>query len=263
MFLSRRHIMHLIMLLVGYFGIYYGSTNAEVRGTPIISTVMARLLQSTSSQITNASYPKSKDEAKLDGSFVSHATSKSSSLNPILPTWSLRVESISLESSSLSRAIIAYRTPCAKLVQPVTLRTRSSTTRAAVAFNLTVSPPPSKEHLNGPTELGQTTLTSQHFSGSLRLNSTAYVHKHADVDVDDKGYGVTKKNRHESSDSYVTRWVDFYLNVGGWIMLSIVLVGITVLTITYIHGRKARQEIKGLPQLMYGELYRYKAARWV
>lgn len=45
-------------------------------------------------------------------------------------------------------------------------------------------------------------------------------------------------------------------------MLSVVLVGITVLVITHIHGRQRTKEIKGLPQLMYREITRNKG-RWV
>ena len=45
-------------------------------------------------------------------------------------------------------------------------------------------------------------------------------------------------------------------------MLSIVLVGIVILTATYIQGRKRRKEIKALPKLMYREMHRYRD-RWV
>lgn len=45
-------------------------------------------------------------------------------------------------------------------------------------------------------------------------------------------------------------------------MLSIVLVGIVILTATYIQGRKRRKEIKTLPQLMYREMHCYRD-RWV
>ena len=45
-------------------------------------------------------------------------------------------------------------------------------------------------------------------------------------------------------------------------MLSVVLVGITLLTVTYILGRKKRKEIKGLQQLMYREMFRH-GDRWL
>lgn len=45
-------------------------------------------------------------------------------------------------------------------------------------------------------------------------------------------------------------------------MLAVVLVGIAVLVVTHVHGRKRRKEIKGLPQLMYREMFHYKG-RWV
>lgn len=45
-------------------------------------------------------------------------------------------------------------------------------------------------------------------------------------------------------------------------MLSVVLVGITILAVTYIHGRKKRKEIKRLPQLMYREMFQHRG-RWV
>ncbi|KAL9986661.1 hypothetical protein ACROYT_G000833 [Oculina patagonica] len=73
---------------------------------------------------------------------------------------------------------------------------------------------------------------------------------------------TTGENGENSCDTYVTRWVDFYLNIGGWIMLSVVLVGITILVVTHVQGRERRKEIKGLPQLMYKEMIRSRG-RWV
>jgi len=46
-------------------------------------------------------------------------------------------------------------------------------------------------------------------------------------------------------------------------MLSVVLVGITLLITTHILGRHKRTESQGLPQLMYRELRHHRAGRWV
>ncbi|XP_031564552.1 uncharacterized protein LOC116299959 [Actinia tenebrosa] len=63
--------------------------------------------------------------------------------------------------------------------------------------------------------------------------------------------------------SYVTRWVDFYLNVGGWIMLAVVLIGVTSLIITHILGRRSvnSNEISRLRgRDVHGPRYR---AHWI
>lgn len=102
-------------------------------------------------------------------------------------------------------------------------------------------------------------LYSRNFTAIFPSNSTSFPQGRANSAIDDCSAGNIGE---KTCDTYVTRWVDFYLNVGGWIMLSVVLVGIAVLVTTHIHGRKRRKEIKRLPQLMYRELTRNRG-RWV
>lgn len=102
-------------------------------------------------------------------------------------------------------------------------------------------------------------LYSRNFTAISPSNSTSFPQGSENSAIDDCSAGNVGE---KSCDTYVTRWVDFYLNVGGWIMLSVVLVGIAVLVTTHIHGRKRRKEIKRLPQLMYRELTR-NTGRWV
>lgn len=102
-------------------------------------------------------------------------------------------------------------------------------------------------------------LYSRNFTAIFPSNSTSFPQGSENSAIDDCSAGNVGE---KSCDTYVTRWVDFYLNVGGWIMLSVVLVGIAVLVTTHIHGRNRRKEIKRLPQLMYRELTRNRG-RWV
>lgn len=46
-------------------------------------------------------------------------------------------------------------------------------------------------------------------------------------------------------------------------MLAVILVGIAVLVITHVLGRKRRKEMKMLPQLMYREMFYRPRGRWV
>lgn len=92
----------------------------------------------------------------------------------------------------------------------------------------------------------------------FELNSTAAPTHNYDENGDCSSGQTVEK----SCDTYVTRWVDFYVNIGGWIMLAVVLVGITVLVSTHFQARKKTKELKRLPQLMYKEIRRNRG-RWV
>ncbi|XP_058968213.1 uncharacterized protein [Pocillopora verrucosa] len=92
----------------------------------------------------------------------------------------------------------------------------------------------------------------------FELNSTAAPTHNYDENGDCSSGQTVEK----SCDTYVTRWVDFYVNIGGWIMLAVVLVGITVLVSTHFQARKKTKELKRLPQLMYKEIRRNRG-RWM
>ncbi|KAM7430915.1 hypothetical protein ABFA07_018432 [Porites harrisoni] len=140
-------------------------------------------------------------------------------------------------------------------VQTTTLSIRSSPTpEFSTSITVSAGHVGGYKHPASMIEPSSAVLTSTYLLSSVTFNST----------INLLGGQTDVKDECDSNacDTYVTRWVDFYLNIGGWIMLSIVLVGIVILTATYIQGRKRRKEIKALPQLMYREMHRYRD-RWV
>lgn len=235
-------------------------TNAEVKATPVISRVFVRSFQLRSSRITNVNHFRSGDITGLFGSVDSELSSTFSSPVLILPTRSARMKNVSFEDSRVLKSTVVR----AENVQPaVTLSMKQSVS----AFTVKVSPS-SYEHslivqVGRPTEPASTTSASQHPLWGTLTATASTPSVYSEKDVHDEDDCATNNNRGKACDSYVTRWVEFYLNAGGWIMLSVVLVGITLLTITHIHGRHRRTEIQGLPQLMYRELRHRRAGRWV
>lgn len=168
------------------------------------------------------------------------------------------MKNVSFEDSRVLKSTVVR----AENVQPaVTLSMKQSVS----AFTVKVSPS-SYEHsliVGRPTEPASTTLASQHPLWGTLAATASTPSVYSEKDIHDKDDCATNNNRGKACDSYVTRWVEFYLNAGGWIMLSVVLVGITLLITTHILGRHKRTEIQGLPQLMYRELRRHRAGRWV
>lgn len=213
---SKRYtyFMYLVMPLVGYFGKNQCVlTNAEVKATPVISRVVVRSLHLRSSRITNVNYPKSGDITELLGSVESEVISTFSNSSPvlILPMWSPQMKNISFEDSRVLKSTVVR----ARNVQPaVTLSVRSSMKQSVSPFTVKVSPS-SDEHLlivGRPTEPVHASPASQHpLWGSVSPTSTASVYSKKDVHGEDDC--STKDNRDEACDSYVSRWVDFYLNV--------------------------------------------------
>jgi len=77
------------------------------------------------------------------------------------------------------------------------------------------------------------------------------------------GFFLPSANTKTAQDNIEGRGKRSEKYAGGWIMLSVVLVGITLLITTHILGRHKRTESQGLPQLMYRELRHHRAGRWV
>jgi len=183
-------------------------TNAEVKATPVISRVFVRSFQLRSSRITHINHFRSGDITGLFGSVDSELISTFSSPVLILPTRSARMKNVSFEDSGVLKSTVVR----AENVQPaVTLSMKQSVS----AFTVKVSPS-SYEHsliVGRPTEPASTTLASQHpLWGTLKATaSTPSVY--SEKDIHDEDDCATNNNRGKACDSYVTRWVEFYLNV--------------------------------------------------
>lgn len=253
------YFVYLVMPLFCFLEKNQGAlTNAEVKATPVISRVFVRSFQLRSSRITNINHFRSGDITGLFGSVDSELISTFSSPGLILPTRSARMKNVSFEDSGVLKSTVVR----AENVQPaVTLSMKQSVS----AFTVKVSPS-SYEHsliVGRPTEPASTTLASQHPLWGTLTATASTPSVYSEKDIHDEDDCATNNNRGKACDSYVTRWVEFYLNAGGWIMLSVVLVGITLLITTHILGRHKGTEIQGLPQLMYRELRHHRAGRWV
>lgn len=200
------YFVYLVMPLV--LGKNQGALrNTDVKATPVISRVFVWSLQLRSSRITNVNHFRSGEITGLFGSVDSELISTFSSPVLILPTRGPRMKNVSFDDSRVLKSTVVR----AENVQPaVTVSMKQSVS----AFTVKVSPS-SDEHsliVGRPTEPASTTLASQHpLWGTLTATaSTPSVYSEKDVHDEDD---CATNNRGETCDSYVTRWVEFYLNV--------------------------------------------------
>jgi len=203
------YFVYLVIPLVRFFGKNQGAlTNAEVKATPVISRVFVRSFQLRSSRITNVNHFRSGDKTGLFGSVDSELISTFSSPVLILPTRSPRMKNVSFEDSRVLKSTVVR----AENVQPaVTLSMKQSVS----AFTVKVSPS-SYEHsliVGRPTEPASATLASQHPLWGTLTATASTPSVYSEKDVHDEDDCATNNNRGKACDSYVTRWVEFYLNV--------------------------------------------------
>lgn len=232
MFSSKCYI--LFLSLAGYLGSHHHGL-IQAKETQVISSMAIKT--SLNVQI--------KSSTKMYG----HRAAASFKTEPIYSTFHVPTEQITiLETASASSENSKQPRSVTPHVYSLASHVVSSITVLTGASILQTSVQPSRA-----------VLYSRNFTAIFPSNSTSFPQGSENSAIDDCSAGNVGE---KSCDTYVTRWVDFYLNVGGWIMLSVVLVGIAVLVTTHIHGRKRRKEIKRLPQLMYRELTRNRG-RWV
>ena len=197
--------MYVIIPLAGYFGSYHcGLTNAEERETPIISTVMMASLQTIPSQITNTADLRQEDAAKTVRNFKTEVIFAMPQM-PTVQTSTVETANYSSGDSSPPRATKKHSLG-ARIVQTTALHIYPS----AVPIITTEVSSRSSDGTNGliRIETTHTASFSQYLPTSLPSNSTVNPHDQAD-DVKD----CSEKINDEACNTYVTRWVDFYLNV--------------------------------------------------
>lgn len=203
------YFVYLVMPLVRFFGKnQVALTNAEVKATPVISRVFVRSFQLRSSRITNVNHFRSGDKTGSFGSVDSELISTFSSPVLILPTRSPRMKNVSFEDSRELKSTVVR----AENVQPaVTLSMKQSVS----AFTVKVSPS-SYEHsliVGRPTEPASAILASQQPLWGTLTATASTPSVYSEKDVHDEDDCATNNNRGKACDSYVTRWVEFYLNV--------------------------------------------------
>ena len=201
--------MYVIIPLAGYFGSYHcGLTNAEARETPIISTVMTAALQSTiPSQITNTTDLRQKDAAKTVRNFKTEVIFAMPQM-PTVQTSTVETANYSSGDSSPPWAT-KKRSLGARIVQTTTLHIYSPAVLTAITPTEVSSR--SSDGTNGliRIEPTHTASFSQYLRSSLPSNSTV----NSNGQEDDVKKDCSEKINDEACNTYVTRWVDFYLNV--------------------------------------------------
>lgn len=248
--------MYVMLPLVGNFeSQHYGLTNAEGKETSVISTEITASLASIPSKITTAGDLREDDASKTKT--VENFKTEAVGLMQQIPTVQTSTLEIANTSSGDSRPLRVARWLSFSEVRVPSTSTHIFPSPTLTATFSIMASPRHDNSINHPTEPSRAASSSQYLlsTASLPLNTTKNSHG---VDGDVKDDCST-----EACDTYVTRWVDFYLNVGGWILLAVILVGIAVLVITHVLGRKRRKEIKMLPQLMYREMFYRPRGRWV
>lgn len=205
------YFVYLVMRLFCFLEKNQGAlTNAKVKATPVISRVFVRSFQLRSSRITNVNHFRSGDITGLFGSVDSELISTFSSPVLILQTRSARMKNVSFEDSRVRKSTVVR----AENVQPaVTLSMKQSVS----AFTVKVYPS-SYEHsliVGRPTEPARlsTISASQHPLWGTLTATASTPSVYSEKDVHDEDDCATNNNRGKACDSYVTRWVEFYLNV--------------------------------------------------
>ena len=199
--------MYVIIPLAGYFGSYHcGLTNTEERETPIISTVMTASLQTIPSQITNTADLRQEDAAKTVRNFKTEVIFAMPQM-PTVQTSTVETANYSSGDSSPPRATKKHSLG-ARNVQTTALHIYPPAVLTAI-----ITTEVSLRSSNGTNGLiriepTHTASFSQYLPTSLPSNSTVNPHDQ-EGDVKD----CSEKINDEACNTYVTRWVDFYLNV--------------------------------------------------
>ena len=208
MFLYGSRIIYMIMPIVGYFGSFHcGLTNAEAREAPIISTVMTASLQSIPSQITSIAELRQGGAAKAASRDFKTEAIFAMSLISTEQTSTVETTNNSSGGSSTPRAT-EKRSLGARIVRTTTLHIYPPA--ALITITTTATSSRSGDGTNGSIRIEPTHTASfsQYLLSSLPSNSTVNPHDRED-DIKD----CSEKINDEACNTYVTRWVDFYLNV--------------------------------------------------
>ena len=202
MFLLKREIIYVMMPLVGYYASYHcGLTNAEARETLIISTAIKARIQSMPSPVTNTTDLRSEDAANTVGNHKAGENFKRTHL-PVEQTSTLEEANIPILATPRHSA-------STRSVPSATLYVNSPASLAATGrATITVSAR-SSDDVNDPIKPSHTVSHSR-FLFSLLSNSTINAQSREN---DAMGDCATEGIKDEACDTYVTRWVDFYLNV--------------------------------------------------
>ena len=194
--------MYVILPLVGYFGSHHcGLAGTEVRETTVLSTTITASLRSTPVKITTTADLRQEDESKTVGNFETEAILAISQMSTV-QTSTLEIANISTGDSRMSRATERHSRSAGSVLS-TTLHIYSPPTLADTS-SVTVNQRPG----GGIKDLIEPSLVAL-----LSLNLLSTSASNSTVNSPSREVDVNDVCTTEACDTYVTRWVDFYLNV--------------------------------------------------
>lgn len=209
MFSSKSFVLYLLLPWAGYFGSrHYGLTNAketQVTATPAIKMSLTVQIKSSTATIGLR-------EDIASGTVTANFETEAIYSMPNVSTAQVTILEIPTSPSEFSKQP-------RKTKQSLTLQARTSlpTTKLTphvhslasyVASSITVPSGPSG--INFSLQPSSVVSFSRTMTNTFQSNSTAILH--ASESSANDGC-TTGENGEKSCDTYVTRWVDFYLNV--------------------------------------------------
>ena len=197
MFSSKSYILYLLLPLVGYLGSYpHGLIQAKE--TQVISSAAIKTSLNVQVKCSMKKYGHRGDTASETAAAASFTTEAIYSTFHV-PTGQITIPEIATTPSENSKQPRTTK-------QSVTPHVYSLASH--VVSSITVLPGASRLHSS--IQPSRVVLFSRNFTANFPSNSTGYSQRSENSAIDDCSAGSVGE---KSCDTYVTRWVDFYLNV--------------------------------------------------
>lgn len=194
MFSSKSYVVYLLLSLAGYLGSHHHGF-CQAKETQVTSS--AAIKTSLNVQIKSSTKMYG-----LRGDISSETAAASFATEEIYSTFNVPTAQITiLEIATVSSENSKQPRTTKQSVTPHVYSLASH-----VVSSITVLPGPSRLHSS--VQPSRVVPFSRNLTNIFPSNSTAYPHENSDNDDCSAG-----KVGEKSCDTYVTRWVDFYLNV--------------------------------------------------
>ena len=193
MFSSKSYVQYLLLSLVGYLGSHHHGL-IQAKETQIISSVAIKTSLNVGVKSSTKMYGHRADNA-------SETAAASFTTEPIYSTFHVPTAQIAILETVSASSENSKQPRTTK--QSVTPHVYSLASHAV--SSITVLP-----RLNSSIQPSRTVLYSRNFTAIFPSNSTSLPHGSENSAIDDCSAGNVGE---KSCDTYVTRWVDFYLNV--------------------------------------------------
>ena len=190
MFSSKSYVLYLLLSLVGYLGSHHHRL-IQAKETQVISSVEIK----TSLNVPVKSSTKMYGDR---GDIVSETAAASFTTEPIYSTFHVPTAQMTiLETASASSENSKQPRTTKQSVTPNVYSLASHVVSSITVLQTSVRP-------------SRAVFYSRNFTAIFPLNSTSFPQGSENSAIDDCSAGNVGE---KSCDTYVTRWVDFYLNV--------------------------------------------------